>query len=31
VLAFNPAAVWAVGTNDGTGGMRTLALHFTCS
>jgi hypothetical protein len=31
VLAFSPADVWAVGTYDGSGGMRTLALHYTGS
>jgi hypothetical protein len=29
VLAFSSHNVWAVGTDDGNGGMRTLALHFT--
>jgi hypothetical protein len=31
VQAFSPADVWAVGTYDGSGGMRTLALHYTGS
>ena len=30
-LAFGPHDVWAVGTYDGNGGMRTLALHYTGS
>jgi hypothetical protein len=30
-LAFSPTDVWAVGTYDGQGGMRTLALHYTGS
>jgi hypothetical protein len=29
VLAFGRDDVWAVGTYDGTGGMRTLILHYT--
>jgi hypothetical protein len=28
VLAFSPANVWAVGTYDGQGGMRTLIMHY---
>jgi hypothetical protein len=28
VLAFGPANVWAVGTYDGKGGMRTLIMHY---
>jgi Phosphoesterase family len=28
-LAFGPHDVWTVGTYDGSGGMRTLALHYT--
>lgn len=28
ILAFSPANVWAVGTDDGKGGMRTLILHY---
>ena len=28
-LAFGPHNVWAVGTYDGSGGERTLALHYT--
>ncbi len=31
VRAFSPHDAWAVGTYDGTGGMRTLALHYTGS
>jgi hypothetical protein len=31
VQAFSPTDVWAVGTYDGSGGMRTLALHYTGS
>jgi len=29
VLAFSATNVWAVGTYDGTGGMRTLVMHYT--
>jgi hypothetical protein len=29
ILAFSPANVWAVGTFDGQGGMRTLIMHYT--
>ena len=29
ILAFSPANVWAVGTYDGQGGMRTLIMHYT--
>ena len=29
VLALSNSNVWAVGTYDGTGGMRTLILHYT--
>lgn len=28
VLAFSPANVWAVGTYDGKGGMKTLIMHY---
>jgi hypothetical protein len=28
-LAFGPHNVWAVGTYDGSSGMRTLAVHYT--
>jgi hypothetical protein len=28
VLAFSPTNVWAVGTYDGKGGMKTLIMHY---
>jgi hypothetical protein len=29
VFAFSDTNVWAVGTYDGPGGMRTLIMHYT--
>ncbi len=29
VLAFSSSNIWAVGTYDGKGGMKTLILHYT--
>jgi hypothetical protein len=29
VLAFSSSNVWAVGSYDGSSGMRTLIMHFT--